>query len=667
MSVRTPKRAVLSVVALFLLTSAAYGAQPSPRTWVRSAYDASTGLTVLFGGQSPFDTGTQFTYDSNETFLWNGGRWIQQHTTVTPPRRSLHEMVYDSARQRIVLFGGRFQKPTETTDYGFLNDTWAFKNNNWTQIETAAAPSPRYFPAMAYDPVRDRIILHGGSISDFETGEVTNYHDTWEFDGTNWTKVGTDDQIKVNKPLMEYHSARREVILLGQDDAFKVLMYRYKPDTHAWEEITFTGDAKKPDCVNDAGLVDQTQRGKLLLLSGICPTTTDPFDQTWEWNGSKWTENEKAADPARIIGEAVSYDQRQMETVAFGGTSMFDSRPQSSLFLYDGLTWKSKFGFNPTPTARSLGALKTDPSRNWVWLVSGLNEYGAAYQSDLWTYRGGQWFETPTKDAPSDCTAPLAAFDKDRNKFVAVCGSINSDEVTTHELDGTTWKKLDPKDVPDFRRWGGLVYDETLKKMVLFGGFDSRGSYRHDTWTWDGTNWKEIENDRPEHRALFAMWYDPIQKRTLLYGGLGRPNIDARVTRFSDMWAFTGDRWTKLSVSETPGERMGSQYVVQPDGKVLLFGGLRAEKIDPEDDLRRQFYDNETWLWDGGASRWTKLAPARSPSPRQNGMMAVDPTTNQIFLYGGYAGFFFSDLWFWNGETWTPQQEEFGSRRRPSR
>ena len=666
MSVLTPKRAAFSVVALFLLTTAAYAANPSPRTWVRSAYDVSTGQVVLFGGQSAFDTGTQLTYDSNETWLWNGARWIQRHTTQSPPPRSLHEMVYDSARQRIVLFGGRFQKPTENTDYGFLSDTWAFKNNEWTQIETADAPSPRYWPGMAYDPVRDRIVLYGGSTSDFASGEVTNIHDTWEFDGTNWTKVGTDNQVTVNKALLEFDRARGELIMVAQDADFKFKMYRYQPDAHTWQEITFATDAKKPDCVNDAALVYQSHERNLMLSGGICPTTATTSDQTWEWDGTTWKEVDIALDPSRVVGHAMSYDERQMETVMFGGTSMFATAPRSLTQTYDGRSWRFGSPF-VRPSPRSLGAFETDPVNNWVWMLSGLNEFGSGYLSDIWSYRSGQWFQQPTTDTPTECTAPLSAWDKDRNKLVLVCGAFGSDEVSTYELTGLTWKQLTPEDNPDHRRWAGLVYDETLKKTVLFGGFDSRGSYRHDTWTWDGTNWREVKNDRPEHRALFAMWYDPLQKRTLVYGGLGRPNIDARVSRFGDMWAFTGDRWTKLTVAETPGERFGPQYVVNPqDGKVLLFGGLRAEKVNPEDDLRRQFYDNDTWTWDGTTSRWTKLAPATSPRMRENGMMAWDPAAQKIVMFGGYAGFFYSDIWIWTGDNWVPEQEQSGGRRRPS-
>jgi hypothetical protein len=664
MSVFTPKRAVLSVVALLLLTSAAYAGNPSPRTLVRSAYDAGAGQIVMFGGQSAFDTGTQLTYDSSETWIYNGGRWIQRHTAHAPTHRSFHAMVYDAARSRVVLFGGRFQKPAEFTNYEFLSDTWVWKNNDWAQIVTANAPSPRQGTDMAYDPVRDRIVLYGGSSSDFTTALVTNVYDTWEFDGTDWTKVGTDEQVKVNRPILEFDAARGETIMMGQNAELVPIMFRYKPDSHTWEEIK---PEKMPTCVNDAAMVYQNHKRTLLLLGGVCGFGTSGADQTWEWNGTNWIEIDTPFDPSRVTGHAMSYDMRQFQTVVFGGTTIGAAAPRSTTQVYDGVGWSFPFG-NVRPSPRSLAAFKTDPVHKTVWLISGLNEFSNGYLSDNWGYRNGQWFLAPGTDAPSDCGGTLAAWDSDRSKLVVVCSGFQASEVATFEFDGAAWKSISTQDEPAARRFGGLAYDPTLKKTVLFGGYDTGGNFRRDTWTFDGTNWTEVKNERPENRSLFAMWYDPLQKRVLIYGGLGRPDIDARVTRFSDMWAFAGDRWTKLSVTETPGERFGPQIVVDPrDNKLLLFGGMRAEKIDPEDDdVRRQFYDNDTWQWDGTASRWTKLSPANSPGVRENGMMAWDPLAEKIVLFGGYAGLYFSDIWIWTGDTWAPQQEQGGGRRRPS-
>ena len=59
----------------------------------------------------------------------------------------------------------------------------------WEQTAWTSAPvdglSPRYLPAVAFDPVRRVLVLFGGGAT---TG-MSLYGDTWEFDGTTWRRV----------------------------------------------------------------------------------------------------------------------------------------------------------------------------------------------------------------------------------------------------------------------------------------------------------------------------------------------------------------------------------------------------------------------------------------------------------------------------------------------
>jgi hypothetical protein len=65
-------------------------------------------------------------------------------------------MSYDSARGRVVLFGGG------TNEYGYLGDTWEWDGINWTQIHPVKSPSTRGYTSMAYDAARGRTVLFGG-------------------------------------------------------------------------------------------------------------------------------------------------------------------------------------------------------------------------------------------------------------------------------------------------------------------------------------------------------------------------------------------------------------------------------------------------------------------------------------------------------------------------
>lgn len=663
MSVLSPKRVLFSVVAAALLTADAFAVSPSPRSYPRMAFDQQAGEAILFGGLSEYDRGTQMAYDGTETWAFTGLRWSQRFPKHVPPGRSAQMMAYDSLRGRVVMFGGRQQAGLTTGEARVLADMWVWDANDWTQLTPAALPPARQLAAMAYDPLRDRLVLYGGSTIAADGLTTTALYDTWEFDGTTWRKVG-DEAVKIGHPLLAWDKARGEMIMLGVDAETKTHMYRFDPSSAAWSEIK---PETLPECVNEGGLVYQDHNRTLMTVGGVCATTTSFTDKTFEWNGTNWAEVK--VEMSRATGFALAYDSLRSYALMFGGSDAFSTKPRGTTLMYRNSAWRFVSSL-VRPSPRSLFSFEGDPVNKAVWLMGGLNEYSTGYEGDFWGYRNGNWFFQAWKTPPASCEFPMAAFDPDRSRLVLACSQLSSSEIDVFEFDGANaeFKHIQTsKDRPEARRQGALVYDRNLKKIVLFGGYDG-ANFRDDTWTWDGANWTEVRKNKPPNRSLHAMWYDPLMKKTVLYGGIGRENIDERVKRLSDMWSFDGTGWTKLTVSTTPGERLGAQYAVDPaSGKLLLFGGLKAELTDPANERSlRQYYDSETWSWDGASSTWTKLSPASSPGARQNGRMTFDPTTNRIMLFGGYAGHFFSDVWYWTGSNWEVLPEPTGGRRRPS-
>jgi hypothetical protein len=88
-------------------------------------------------------------------------------------------MVYDSVRQRIVLFSGLQQVQSSK-----VADTWEWDGVEWTQAADTG-PDFRVDHAMAYDAIRERIVLFGGAGGTNPSGLL---NDTWEYDGHAWTK-----------------------------------------------------------------------------------------------------------------------------------------------------------------------------------------------------------------------------------------------------------------------------------------------------------------------------------------------------------------------------------------------------------------------------------------------------------------------------------------------
>ena len=86
-------------------------------------------------------------------------------------------MAYDTARGRVVLFGGRHGA---LDDACWLDDTWEWDGQDWLLRTSPVRPSGRAQHAMAYDAARKRVVLFAG------VRNGVHQQDTWEWDGVQW-------------------------------------------------------------------------------------------------------------------------------------------------------------------------------------------------------------------------------------------------------------------------------------------------------------------------------------------------------------------------------------------------------------------------------------------------------------------------------------------------
>ena len=104
-----------------------------------------------------------------ETAVWEPRDW------GFPPPRERHALAYDSARGKVVLFGGMSNE-----GHG-LGDTWEWDGTNWEEVTPATSPQARVSHGLAYDSTRERVVLFGG-----EGWSDRHLGDTWEWDGSDW-------------------------------------------------------------------------------------------------------------------------------------------------------------------------------------------------------------------------------------------------------------------------------------------------------------------------------------------------------------------------------------------------------------------------------------------------------------------------------------------------
>jgi Galactose oxidase, central domain len=142
---------------------------PSVREQFPMTYDSARGVTVLFGGEQVGN------YQGlGDTWTWNGTAWSQLSPTSSPPNRLRAGMAYDAFTGTSILFGG------QTCCSGGLsydlNDTWTWNGSNWIQASPATPPTARDFFSMVYDQATQTIVLFGG-----EPIQSSPLNDTWSY------------------------------------------------------------------------------------------------------------------------------------------------------------------------------------------------------------------------------------------------------------------------------------------------------------------------------------------------------------------------------------------------------------------------------------------------------------------------------------------------------
>ncbi|HSY51506.1 MAG TPA: kelch repeat-containing protein [Thermoanaerobaculia bacterium] len=651
------KRSYFFFVLLLLTSSVAFADSPSGRYESRMVWDTPIHRAVLFGGSTAIDSGTKIAYERNDTWEWTGYRWLEVYPVHSPSNRAAHGMIFDSVRNRPVVFGGRQStiNSNGTSSFVNLNDTWSFDGTDWTQIQTADSPSVRELPGMVYDSARDRIVLFGGIVQTY-TGPTlrilneTPLKDTWEFDGTDWHQIQVDGPL-VYKPILAYDPILKQTIMIGYNNPTDVVtvMYAYDPVGGTWNQLK---PALLPACANEGAMTFDGADSKILFTGATCLSSINTED-TYEWDGSNWTKITLTSFAGRYYGEALTYDPDHQVVVLFGGAQLVGPL-LSATYTYTNTVWQGA-GDLDFPAPRSLFMFLSDPVHNVIYLYGGLNDATSFF--DFWIYQNGQFHPNLDGTQPSACSLPLGVFDTDRQKVVMFCS-----DSSTWEFDGAAWTQFDSsKTAPPAHEWGSLAYDQSLKKTVFFGGFDpSNNSYLDQTWTYDGTSWTQVTKNPPTSRSHASIWYDPTLKKTLIYGGIGRLTSTDRLTRYSDMWSFDGTGWTAVVPAATPGMRYGALTAIDPTtNHALIFGGIRVD-TDPTNN-QVQVYANDMWDWDG--TKWTQINTAAVPPPRENAGLALDPLRNQLIMFGGYSGFYLSDVWTLGNGSWSQVFQVLNRRR----
>ncbi len=281
----------------------------------------------------------------------------------------------------------------------------------WTQV-ASTGPSPR-FARMAFDSLRGVVVLYGGA-----GGAGVHFDDTWEWDGQVWTQRIVSGPGGLEQHAMAFDTARGEIVLFGGS----------------------TGSGN-----------DQ--------------------DRTWTWDGSEWTERSECGPrpPARV-NPSMAFDPLRQRVVMFGGYSHLTG-PFGDTWEWDGSCWTQVD--DSGPSARESAAMAYDGSRQRVVMHGGFTEPQLA-DNGIWEWDGVTW----AQDVPCATQRTLhgMTFDE-QTQALLIFGGYDSAQYLQD-----TWANCGPCAVPSFGpRSASAAYDNNRGVVVLFGGF-ADGALLGDTW-----------------------------------------------------------------------------------------------------------------------------------------------------------------------------------------
>jgi hypothetical protein len=259
----------------------------NPRLWSPAmVYDPARQEIVLFG--TTVATGGSVDGVASETWAWDGVNWRQAHPRTPPNARHRAQLVYDSALKEVIMFGGSGFKLEAFTD------TWAWNGTEWHKLSESipGLPDGGVFGAAAYDPAIDRVVLYNSSTY----GGAVNPA-MWSFDGTSWMqKPGGGGGLPTDGFSMIYDPSVQKLVLFGGEDSRNLATEvgrNLKSDIWLWDghRWQLRSASSGPRARMETAMEYQSDAQGVLIFGGLgnIGGTDVSLDDTWSWDGVSWT------------------------------------------------------------------------------------------------------------------------------------------------------------------------------------------------------------------------------------------------------------------------------------------------------------------------------------------------------------------------------------------
>ncbi len=287
-----------------------------------------------------------------------------------------------------------------------------------------------------------------------------------------------------------------------------------------WEKLS---PSRSPSKRSYAAMAPDMKTGSIVLFSGL---GADP--DTWLYDGKNWNQVAANGPPARS-GSATAYDPGSNAVLLFSGLG--GGQFLEDTWSWDGTRWTA-VPSSHTPAPRAGAAIAVDPVSGKLLLFGGYNDRG--YLDDTWTWTGSDWALATSRSNPPDSfggslgidPAGLLVLIGGSNSAMGVPTPTGSWHWTGHEWVSSSGQSLSRA------TFAATALVPTSQSFMRVGGLQD-GSVSDEALLWSHGSPKTIGAVRPTARAYAAMAYEPRSGGFLLFGGQDEAGL------LGDSWLWT--------------------------------------------------------------------------------------------------------------------------------
>jgi hypothetical protein len=492
-------------------------------------------------------------------------------------------MVFEKSTGKVLLFGGGRSDPSSMDGTGVtisVGDTWEYDpaTSAWAARTVTAGPSARNDAALVWDSSRNKAVLFGGIQVDIAGAAGVPKQDVWDWDPA--TATWTERTAAGSKPSQRYGHAvafdgtRQKMVVFGGWDIStgwaKNDLWDWNPSTGAWAQRLTGSESGVPVGRMYASMVSDDVRDRLIIVAGAIVSGTSgtggtggypvysdagvvradmmfqpsPSREVWELDPVTPAFANKTPPldaPTARYSPAVAFNPITGKTCLFGGSDLLTGAMLDEYWEWDGKTWTQLPATGAWPAARAYAAMAFDPVRKSIILFSGDAYDPTATLDDTWELSSaGAWTKLNPTNHPPALMGHGMVTDTTRNKILLFGGFlansyysgpvpilVNPNQNSVWEWDGTamTWTDRTPPattNVPTGREFPALTYDEGRQKMFLFNGINYGGSTgAYSEWDpitggWAARDLSDLLNSNPGN-GMAA--YDSLRRREVILSG----------------------------------------------------------------------------------------------------------------------------------------------------